>query len=298
MWFDNFDELYFVSSIDTVAFIDGIEIILNEIFVLDQDDLEDIFEYNPEGDQFYIIDGDGNIVSYMEYDMYSFGNFPGAKVPVPDENQSLAIQKVVEIGYNEAFYYVGLEQSPTIGLNEFNINARGVLKGHVFDLNNAPIPDVTIVFPYYDPGSSYYPEYTDQNGIFVMDNLISANHWFNYYTSNGNYYDVFEATIYPYDTTYIEIQLDTLLQGSPEYHNFPNPFVEVTSFTIQIPHEISFNTGHLSIYNLAGKLVDQIEIPSNDYTAEWQSNNLEPGIYLYNIVLDKKQFATKKMIIL
>ncbi len=51
--------LYLVSSTDTVAFINGIEIIPSEIMVLDQDDLVGSFEYNPEGDQIYIIDDRG-----------------------------------------------------------------------------------------------------------------------------------------------------------------------------------------------------------------------------------------------
>jgi hypothetical protein len=296
MWFDNFDELYLVSSIDTVAFVNGIEIIPNEIFVLDQDDLAESFEYNPEGDQFYIIDEDEGIVSYIEYEMFRFGNFPGANIPVPDENQSIAIQRFEEIGgYNEVFYYIGLEQTPSIGYDEFNINARGVLIGNIVDLNNNPIPDVEISFPYFD---QFYamPSFTDIQGSFIMSYLLSANHVFNFFI--GDYSDYFFATIYPYDTTYVEIQLDTLLEGIPQYYNHPNPFNGLTSFTVQIPDEINFKTAFLKIYNLNGKLVDQIEIPSSKSSIKWDGVGQKPGIYLYNITLDNKPFATQKMIIL
>lgn len=289
---ENFDNLRLISSIDTVEFIDGISFNINEIVVVSQDDLMESFGYNVEGDLIIVVDDDG----YYELASIKFGNYPGAVVPAPNENQSIAYHKSVDnIQYSE-YYTIGLEQPPSVGYNEFNIQARGVIAGNIVDLNNNPVQGVEFIFPYFDPVSSYNPHYSDENGNFIIDNLLSRNYGFYYFI--GDYSAWLNSLIYPYDTTYVEIQLDTLLQGTPKYQNYPNPFIGVTSFSIQIPKETNFNIGHLSIYNLAGKLVDQIDIPSNDYTAEWNSNNLEPGIYLYNIVLDSKQFATKKMIML
>ncbi len=191
---------------------------------------------------------------------------------------------------------IGLEQPHSIGLDQLNIIARGVIEGTIYDLNNNPVPDVYVYYPYFDY-NIMWDVITDSAGIFWMPNLICRNYNSIHYSLSG-YSGSFSAIVLPDETTSIEIQIDTLLQGTPEYNNYPNPFIGLTSFKIQIPQEISFRKGFLSIYMLSGKLVDQIEIPENDYTAEWQSNNLEPGIYLYNIVLDNKQFATKKMIIL
>lgn len=292
-WYDNFDELYLVSSTDTVAFVNGIEIIPNEIMVLDQDDLVGSFEYNPEGDQIYLIDNDFYI-GYYEYENFRFGNFPGAKVPAPNENQSIAFEKVVEIGYNEAYYYVGLEETPTIGSNEFHINARGVLKGTFLDLNGNPIPDVEVSFPYYDP--PVYPSFSDVNGSFVMTNLLAANYDIHYFW--GDFSDFIAASIFPLDTTIVEIQIDTLLQDVPEYYNYPNPFSGSTSFNIQIPDNLNYNSASVCIYNMSGRLVDRIEVPQGYNSVDWRNIENEPGVYLYNLLVDNKKYTTQKMIIL
>ncbi len=289
--YENFDNLYLVSSIDTVGFLDGIEIIPNEIIVLDQDDLVGIFEYIPEGDQIYIIDYD-----YYESWHIRFGNFPGAAVPAPNENQSIAFHDFFYPWPPVHDYWICLEQPPTIGSDSFNVTARGMIEGYIYDLNNNPVPDVHINYPYTDITINWNVN-TDSAGIFLMPNLICRNYNSINFSISG-YSDSFSVTVLPDETSYVEIQLDTFFVGIPEYYNYPNPFSGSTSFSIQIPKETNFNTGRLSIYNVSGKLVDRIEIPSNDYTAEWQSNNLEPGIYLYNIVLDNKKFATKKMLIL
>lgn len=294
--YDNFDELSLASSTDTVEFINGINISPNEIIVLDQNDLVGSLEVNPSGDHIYLIDEYGYPISDFEYEYLKFGNFEGAYVPAPIENQSIAIHKVVEPFYFEVYYYVGMEQPPTIGSDPFNISARGLLEGYIYDLNNSPVSGVGIIFPYYDPVSSWYPSFTNQNGYFIMENLLSAFHSFNFF--RDLYEGTFTATIFPGDTAFIEIHLDTILVEIPEYQNHPNPFIGFTSFKIQIPKETKFNTAFLAIYDLTGKLIDRIEIPSGNFSVEWSGSGHESGIYLYNIVLDNKPFAYRKMIIL
>jgi hypothetical protein len=294
-WYDNFDDISIVSSTDTVEFINGINIYPNEIIVLDQNDLVGSFEVNPSGDHIYLIDEYGYPISDIEHEYLKFGNFEGAYVPAPNENQSIAFHKVVEPFYFEVYYYVGMEQPPTICSYPFNISTRGLLEGYIYDLNNSPVSDVVIIFPYYDPISSWYPSYSNQNGYFIMENLISAFYSLSFYK---DFYDgTFTATIFPGDTAFIEIHLDTILVGIPEYQNHPNPFIGLTSFKIQIPNEINFNTAFLAIYNLSGKLIDRIQIPSRNLSVKWNSSGYKPGIYFYNLILDNKSFAAKKMII-
>lgn len=294
-WFDSFDGLNLVSSTDTIEFIDGINIYPDEIIVLNQDDLAGSFQFNTAGDHIYVIDDDGFAVSYIEYSVLKFGNYPDANIPAPDENQSIAFQSFFDPWQSEYYYNIGIEQPPTIGSDPFSISARGIIEGYIYDLDNNPVPDIFIYYPYFDPTINWDVR-TDSTGYFSMPNLLCRNYnsiQFSYNT----YEDSFSATVYPYETTSVEIQLDTTFVSIPKYYNYPNPFTGLTSFNIKIPNNINYNSAFLAIYDLTGKHIDRIEILSGNSSVEWNGSNYDPGIYIYNLVLDNKQFATHKMII-
>ncbi len=269
--FYNLDELNLVSSSGSVEFNDGIGIDFEVVMVLDESDLKTSFNYNPLGDEIWIESDEGWTVGG---DTFIYGNYSYSSVLAPTQDQSIA------------GYPLAIEEPSTIGSNPFSIVARGSLEGYVYDINNDPVPWLNV----------FNLATTNQSGYFHISELFCRIYsiWIKH---DSNHVYSFSDTIYPYETSYVEIHLDTLLVGLPEYYNHPNPFVGLTAFHIQIPDEINFNTAYLSIHDISGKLIEQKEITSNDYSVRWSSSGLEPGIYIYNIVVDNKTFASKKMII-
>jgi len=281
--FTNLDNLNLACSGGIVEFNDGIVVVINEAIVLDESDFKSTFYFNPAGDMIWIEEDMGWMVGG---DSFVFGDYPYSVILAPNADQSLATQ-----GYFDSqmgYMYIqdrAIEQPPTLGNNEFNINANGTLEGYVFDLNNNPIPWLNV-----------YNATTDPSGYFQIPDMLCrvyANLWIKH---DGNLIHFFSDTIYPYETSFVEIHLDTLLVGIPEYVNHPNPFTELTSFSIQIPDEMNFSKGLLKIFDVSGKIVGRIEIPDHTASLNWNSQDQHPGIYFYHIVLDNQTFATKKMI--
>lgn len=288
---NNFDNLSLVSSIDTIEFNSGIAFSFDEVFVLDQNNLVSGFQYNPLGDHIYMIDETG----YPINEGFRFGNYPNAQIAAPNEFQSMAYHRENDLFNNYYYYVAGIEQPTSIGYNEFTIVARGLLKGIIVDLNNTPVQNVEILHPLSN-SQGLSPSFTNQNGEFIMSNLIARSIHFNFY--KNSYHGSFNASIMVYDTTFVELQLDSIFAGLIDYNNYPNPFADFTSFSLKIPDNIKFAKGYLGIYNIQGKLIDRIEIESNMRSVQWFNNGNSPGVYLYNVVIDNKQFAHKKMILL
>lgn len=282
----SFDNLYLVSSLSTVAFVDGISIIQNEPIVIDQNDLVDSFDFNPQGDHIYVTDASGFI---MGNGGISFGGI----IPAPGENQSIALfPSYFDPVYYIYYYSEGLEEPPTIGNNPLSINARGWLKGYLYDNAGTPVPNVEISFPSYAPYHS--PSFTDSTGYFIMGPIITSKFHFNYFIGNctGSFYEM----IYPNDTTFIEANIDTFLTITPEYYNYPNPFSTFTTFNVKIPEHIKYNQAFLTIWDIKGKQVDRIKIPKGYKSVDWNSSEIDPGIYFYTITIDNKSFSVKKLI--
>ena len=80
------------------------------------------------------------------------------------------------------------------------------------------------------------------------------------------------------------------------HQNYPNPFNPSTKIGFALPTSSAYT---VSIYNVAGQLVDVIEGQSEagEVTVVWNASNAASGIYFYKV--DAGQFsATKKMVFL
>ena len=286
LWFD-FDDLYLLSSTDSVQFVPGIIVTPGEVLVLDQSDFVDDFNVNSEGD-FIILKGD-----FETYQFISFGNYPGAQVPAPSSDQSIAFHRLFDPYYMEYDYIMGIEQPPSIGLDPFIINATGQFNLKVVDLNNTPVDSASIDFTYYP--HYMYNWFTNSNGELLSPGLFCRKHNFTVY--KDSYSTFFQVMVYPFDTVEVLVQMDTVFVGVPEYSNFPNPIIDITSFSINIPEGLVFSNGFLNIYSLNGKQVDKIKITHRQQEITWSSRGIEPGIYIYNLVLDGKVFGSKKLVI-
>lgn len=280
----NFDNLRLVSNNGYVEFIEGIDIEYNEVMVLTNSDLLSPFIFDPAGDNIYIETDEGY---ELGWERYRYGNETYAEVLAPQSGQSMAMLGEYDIYYNMFLSAgIGIEEPHTMGSNEWNVNTRGSLEGWIYDINNNPIQ-----------GLQVFDVFTDEVGYFLKSNLLCNIKHYIRIKHNGNTLYTFSDTIYPNQISQQIIQLDTILTSAPEYCNFPNPVLNLTTFSIAIPEEISFKEGYLGIYSITGKLEDRIILTNQKTEISWSASNHKPGIYLYNIVLDKKSFHTKKMII-
>jgi len=79
--------------------------------------------------------------------------------------------------------------------------------------------------------------------------------------------------------------------------NYPNPFNPETRITYSVGR-----TAHviLNVYNTLGqnvaRLVDERQ-PAGSYSATFDGRNLPSGLYFYQLVIDKQQHLTKKMLL-
>ncbi len=80
------------------------------------------------------------------------------------------------------------------------------------------------------------------------------------------------------------------------YSNIPNPFKEETKISFFIPEKAS--QASLHIYNLQGKQVKQINISERGSNSVIiKGYELNPGMYMYTLIVDGKDIDTKKMIL-
>jgi len=81
------------------------------------------------------------------------------------------------------------------------------------------------------------------------------------------------------------------------FQNYPNPFNPTTEVSFNLPYTADYE---LSIYNVNGQLVKTFVGTGDAGTVniEWNASNVASGVYLYRLVADGRQVATKKMVLL
>ena len=98
------------------------------------------------------------------------------------------------------------------------------------------------------------------------------------------------ATISTGSTTYLSENRASLEQ------NIPNPFSQETRIGCTIPE--SSGTSVLYIYNMNGTQLQQYSVNGKGkQTVTINGNSLEPGMYLYALVVDGQEVDTKRMIL-
>jgi hypothetical protein len=76
---------------------------------------------------------------------------------------------------------------------------------------------------------------------------------------------------------------------------YPNPANDFTNLDITVNN--NFNTASISFFNLLGKQVADFEITRNSDKIRINTSNWESGIYSYQLVVDGKKIATKKLLV-
>lgn len=80
------------------------------------------------------------------------------------------------------------------------------------------------------------------------------------------------------------------------YQNYPNPFNESTTIKIKLSENV--NSAQLCLYDLSGKQIKNYPVEQrNDVEIIIKGFELQPGMYLYSLVADKKIIDTKTLIL-
>ncbi|MGL5890605.1 MAG: tail fiber domain-containing protein [Bacteroidia bacterium] len=86
------------------------------------------------------------------------------------------------------------------------------------------------------------------------------------------------------------------IQGARLDQNAPNPFNVATTISYSVPAGVS--TAQINVYDLTGKQLRTFGINgSGEGNMQIAANEFGPGIYIYMLVLDGKEAASRKMII-
>jgi hypothetical protein len=220
------------------------------------------------------------------YDSLAFGQYPGSYFLTFEEGFSIARYASLEFS---------LDKSPSIGEINSEDGMLGTAEGFVTSKNHEPMAKTTIGFGsyiltdengYYNtllPSRSYYTDtiWTSENETYIFKpdtinvqpdstsyaDIVVESHWFHSSVINGYYY------INPESLT-----------------NYPNPFKELTTFFICLPHDFIENkTVSLQIYNNMGQTVSSFRFPDNISSIALPSDVvgcLKAGTYYYTLVID------------
>ena len=97
---------------------------------------------------------------------------------------------------------------------------------------------------------------------------------------------------------------NAVLQGKTPYNSFqkaelfqnaPNPFNTTTTIRYQLP--LSVNQAFLNVYDMNGKQIKSFKVNTGQGQIRFEPQALAAGMYIYTLIADGKEIATKRMIL-
>ncbi|MDD5361476.1 MAG: T9SS type A sorting domain-containing protein [Ignavibacteria bacterium] len=89
------------------------------------------------------------------------------------------------------------------------------------------------------------------------------------------------------------------------YQNYPNPFNPVTKIRFDIPGSGKLNTGNgnviLKVFDISGKETAELvneSLKPGSYEVTFDGSKLSSGVYFYQLAINNKQLAVKKMLMI
>jgi hypothetical protein len=291
-------------------FKSGIKVKQGQTFIITQDSLKTPLYINQKGDYISLWETNGEHLLWdlQYYQIIEFGDYSFDACSTPYEGQSLVAQRFKYSNNNSYFYCLVKERIPTLGTFPFQCHSRDTFKGYITDKYNRPIKNGIIHCSF---GNLNLQIKTNDTGYFENDTMFSAR-----YTGLLYVGDSFVSV------EYFNIELDSsnlyafkldnyvdAIQDFPDYikassiTNYPNPFINKTTFDITLPKNLNFKNPIIKIYNNSGQIVEIIpvrkhDITSNHFSIEWESKGtLCNGEYYYSLEVDNNKVAENKMVI-
>ena len=79
------------------------------------------------------------------------------------------------------------------------------------------------------------------------------------------------------------------------FQNTPNPFSTATTIRYKLP--LSVKQAVLNIYDMSGKPVKSMTLSVGQNEVRFEPKALAAGMYIYTLIADNKEIATKRMIL-
>jgi hypothetical protein len=269
-------------------------------------DLELPFDIDPVEDFVDVWDSQGYSYAFLEW-----APGPNTMVSGPAPDQSIIIKCVSSTpDYWYLFWPLksGMHNCFSIGCS-----ARGTFTGFVYDQDGNPVPDAEI---FYLPESLLYSDYffyhivTNDWGEYINDYMPAKNYYIEKIVVDSVDYIIDEyITIEPNETTTMDFtiytthtdELNPILSSS--ISNYPNPFKQSTTFSINLGKINPTEIYYIEIMNMEGQTVEIIEAdatnkPQLSQSIYWNTKgNLEPGQYLACLKSGDQLFSTCKIAI-
>jgi hypothetical protein len=79
------------------------------------------------------------------------------------------------------------------------------------------------------------------------------------------------------------------------YQNTPNPFNGVTEIRYRIPQ--SYTDANIMIFDMNGKKIKSIAVQGAEGSVSVSASEMAAGLYLYSLIIDGREIATKRMVV-
>jgi len=294
------DNCYLTTKMDTAYFINGIYLKSDRYTIITQTELQS---------QLFIDFIDTLTIYFNENhfaDRLYFG-IPDFDIPpTPKKGQSICLG----IYYNGLWqnYRHYLDNTPTIGIENDTLNAKGYIDGFIKDSLNNPIESVKIIYDYTEsPPNIIQPVYVETNssGYFSLYDF-SIYKRLEFQKEGYNAPDTL-LQIWPDSTITINIQMHSVV-GITEItpstissftltQNFPNPFNSSTTFIYFLPGNEQVE---INIYDEKGELIQKLfngYQPKGEYKVNWNADNLASGIYFYELKTSSMKISKKCLLL-
>ena len=299
----NLDNCKISSNAGEAYFLSGISFPQDTYLVVTQDDLQTPLVIDEQGDY---------VTSYYDEFEVSWCTFGSLQTMVlaPTEGQSLIPISFSSNGIMTTDVSFCKDSSPTLGGINNNGGTHGIFCGYVFDSLMNPVYNVQIEhFPYnYNSPDAV----TNENGYFEKE-MYAMNFYCDINLAALASMDS-TVSIEPDSVNYFEFVFENYVVGvvEPEvvipnhdYHlsNHPNPFNPSTNISFSVTQTSSFVT--VEIYNSKGQKIDELSIHNGQSVSAglkssitWEADNFPSGVYLYKLIVDGKEAASNKMLLL
>ncbi len=313
------DNVIFETWSDQSYFKPGIKLEAGEIILITKDSLVTPVSIDKYDDVLNIKECEPG-TGYIEWEIngiqnINFGNCNSCGTPY--DGQSLVMQyfelEYPGAEYDDIFYWIVNEKTPTLGSDPFTCNSRDTVSGYVYDKFLKPIGSARIKycsdFELFTADPDLLPIITNEDGYFKNTSMFSKNYGayiilgdsiisyksFNVEIDSSNIYNFI---IEDYVHTGIEMYE---LTNSISLANYPNPVSDQTTISINIPQNCKFKNAVIKIFNISGQIVEIIPIiynGNNIYKITWnRNNNIADGEYYYCLDIDYKKVASNIMMI-
>ena len=270
----------------------------NKVLVIENDDLINPLTINPTQDNVSVgyVNRRSSEVIYCEPAIYGFSN---SKIRTPKNDQSIA-SLIVDLGL------YSITKSPSIGFENDTTGMMGIVKGIIYDKDGLPLnSDMIFNFHYWGYNTFFIQPDGSYSTRFYSNDFINVGRLGYSYKNSYKLVDItpFTFSMQPDSVVICDIYLtEDILAGINEINNgesilkiYPQP-VKLHSFNYEVSIPIKSLETYLVIRNITGQEICKFSVKENKGTIILPEN-IKTGSYILQLISNKKNYVTTKLIV-